>query len=189
MKTFGYARVSTNEQELAAQVEALTKAGAELVRSEKVSGSAPRSDRKELSTLLDFMREGDTLLVFKLDRLARSTSDLLSIVDQLQAKGVKLRTVDGEIDTSTASGRAFVGMLAVFAEFETNLRRERQTEGIKKAKAEGKYRGRKPSVDNATIRSLKAGGMGATAIADKLGISRQSVYRALQMTEAASVAL
>lgn len=189
MKTYGYARVSTSEQELAAQVDALTKAGADLVRSEKVSGSAPRKDRKELSTLLEFLREGDTLLVFKLDRLARSTKDLLAMVDELQAKGVKLRTVDGEIDTSTASGRAFVGMLAVFAEFETNLRRERQAEGIKKAKAGGKYRGRKRSIDSALIKVLKAEGAGATAIAKKLGITRQSVYRALRMVEEASTAL
>ncbi|MBI1180822.1 MAG: helix-turn-helix domain-containing protein [Alphaproteobacteria bacterium] len=183
MKTYGYARVSTNEQELPAQVEALTKAGADLVRSEKVSGSSPRQDRKELCTLLDFLREGDTLLVYKLDRLARSTKDLLDIVDDLQDRKVRLRTVDGEIDTSTASGRAFVGMLAVFAEFETNLRRERQAEGIRKAKAQGKYKGRKPSVDPATVKSLKADGLGATAIAEKLGISRQSVYRVLQMAE------
>lgn len=178
-QTYGYARVSTDEQELPAQIEALTKAGAALVRSEKVSGSAPRAERRELATLLDFMRPGDTLLVFKLDRLARSTGDLLAIVDELEAKGVKLRTVDGEINTSTAAGRAFVGMLAVFAEFETNLRRERQTEGIRKAKEQGRYKGRKPSVDNAAIKAMKAEGMGATAIATKLGVSRQSVYRAL----------
>jgi DNA invertase Pin-like site-specific DNA recombinase len=189
MQTFGYARVSTNEQELSAQVDALLKAGADLVRSEKVSGSAPRKERKELSTLLEFLREGDTLLVFKLDRLARSTGDLLAIVDEIQAKGVKLKTVDGEIDTSTASGRAFVGMLAVFAEFETNLRRERQAEGIRKAKAEGKYQGRKRSVDHILVKRLKAEGAGATTIAKKLGITRQSVYRALRMVEAASTAL
>jgi DNA invertase Pin-like site-specific DNA recombinase len=179
MKTYGYARVSTDQQELDAQVEALKAAGAHVVRAEKVSGSAPRVDRRELTTLLEFLREGDTLLVFKLDRLARSTKDLLDIVDTLEAAKVRLRTVDGEIDTSTASGRAFVGMVAVFAEFETTLRRERQMEGIRKAKAEGKYRGRKPSVDTEEVKRLKAEGMGATAIAGKLGVSRQSVYRAL----------
>ena len=110
--------------------------------------------------------------------MARSIGDLQDIVRALKAKGASLRATEQPIDTSTAAGKCFFDMLGVFAEFETNLRRERQAEGIAKAKAEGRYRGRKPSIPKAEIARLKAEGLGASEIARTLGIGRASVYRA-----------
>ena len=179
MAIYGYARVSTEEQDLSIQTEALKAAGCENVRSEKVSGTS-REGRDELDTLLQFLRKGDTLMVTRIDRLARSIKDLQDIVYDLRERGIDLRATEQPIDTSDAAGKAFLDMLGVFAEFETNLRRERQMEGIAKAKAKGIYKGRKPSVDKAEVLRLKnEEGLGATAIAKKMGIGRASVYRAL----------
>jgi DNA invertase Pin-like site-specific DNA recombinase len=124
-----------------------------------------------------FMRKGDTLMVTRIDRLARSMKDLQDIVHELKTKGIALKASEQPIDTSTAAGKAFLDMLGVFAEFETNIRRERQAEGIAKAKAAGIYRGRKPSVNRAEIARLKAEGFNPTQIAKKLGINRVTVYR------------
>src|SRR3954470_23616477 len=135
--------------------------------------------RSELQTLLDFVRKGDVIVVTRIDRLARSIADLAAIVRTLEDKGVALRATEQPIDTSTAAGRCFLQMLGVFAEFETAIRRERQLEGIARAKAEGVYKGRKPSIDAAQVRALAAGGLGGTAIARRLGIGRASVYRML----------
>ena len=126
------------------------------------------------------LNAGDTLVVTRIDRLARSLKDLQDIVHELKAKGVALRATEQPVDTGTAAGKAFLDMLGVFAEFETNLRRERQLEGISAAKARGVYRGRKPSIDVAEVKRLKEFGLGPTAIARKLGIGRASVYRALE---------
>lgn len=180
MATYGYARVSTTDQDLSVQEDALRKAGCSVVRAEKISGTVAAKDRQELRTVLEFLREGDELVVFKLDRLARSAEELLRIVRELTERGVALRTVDGEIDTRTAAGCAFLGMLAVFAEFETNLRRERQAEGIAAAKAKGVYKGRKPSIDRDEVGRLRSEGLGASEIARQLGIGRASVYRVLE---------
>ncbi len=175
---YGYARVSTADQDLSLQEEALRKAGCAVIRSEKVTGTSLR-DREELRTLLEFLRPGDVLKVTRIDRLARSIADLQDIVRTLRAKGVALQATEQPIDTSTAAGKAFLDMLGVFAEFETNIRRERQMEGIAKAKARGVYKGRKPSIDREAVRRLRREGLGATAIAQKLGIGRASVYRVL----------
>ncbi|MDI7864519.1 recombinase family protein [Rhizobiaceae bacterium n13] len=179
MTLYGYARVSTNDQDLTIQREALLSAGCELVREEKRSGTTLEG-RQELDTLMAFMRPGDTLMVTRIDRLARSIGDLQDIVRQLKAKGVSLRATEQPIDTSTAAGKAFLDMLGVFAEFETNLRKERQLEGIAKAKEAGVYKGRKPSIDVEKVKALHANGQGATAIAKALGIGRASVYRVLE---------
>ncbi len=180
MATYGYARVSTTDQDLTIQREALQVAGCEIIREEKISGTS-RQGREELRTLLEFLREGDTLVVTRLDRLARSMDDLSSIARELQEKGVALRATEQPVDTSSAAGKAFFQMLGVFAEFETNLRKERQMEGIAKAKAAGVYKGRKPSIDVDEVRRLREQqGMGATEIAKQLGIARTSVYRALE---------
>ncbi|MHA7773328.1 recombinase family protein [Roseibium sp. M-1] len=178
MTKYGYARVSTTDQDLTIQIEALQQAGCEVIRKERVSGSS-RSGRAELETLLEFLRSGDTLVVTRVDRLARSIGDLQDIVRTLRSKGVQLQATQQPIDTSTAAGKAFLDMLGVFAEFETNLRRERQLEGINKAKAEGVYKGRKPSIDPGQVHALKAEGLGASEIARRLGIGRASVYRLL----------
>jgi DNA invertase Pin-like site-specific DNA recombinase len=136
--------------------------------------------------MMAFLQPGDTLVVTRVDRLARSVKDLQDIVHELRAKGVTLRATEQPIDTSTAAGKAFLDMLGVFAEFETNIRKERQLEGIAKAKAEGVYTGRKPSIDASAVRTLAADGVGATEIADKLGIARASVYRLLKAEAPAS---
>lgn len=178
-QTIGYARVSTTDQDCSIQEEALKAAGATTVRSERKSGTTT-AGRTELATVLDFLREGDTLLVTRIDRLARSLMDLEGIVGQLRAKGAYLKATEQPIDTSTPAGRAFLQMLGVFAEFETAIRRERQLEGIAKAKAKGVYKGRKPSVPVDEVQRLKAEGLGASGIAKQLGIARSSVYEALK---------
>ena len=175
---YGYARVSTKEQDLSVQIEALKAYGVseDCIRSEKVSGTSTRG-RDELNALLSFLREGDELVITRIDRLARSMMDLQQIAATLKAKGVSLKATEQAVDTSSSAGKAFFDMLGVFAEFETNLRRERQMEGIARAKAEGKYRGRKRSIDAEKVKQLRDEGMGATEIAKLLGIGRASVYR------------
>lgn len=177
-QVYGYARVSSAGQDLSVQREKLAAAGCAIIREEKVSGSS-REGRKELETLLDFLRPGDTLLVTRIDRLARSIGDLQDIVRALRTKGVHLKATEQPIDTGTAAGKAFLDMLGVFAEFENNLRRERQADGIAKAKEAGVYKGRKPSIERGQIESLMASGLGPAAIAKELGIGRASVYRVL----------
>ena len=178
MTTIGYARVSTIDQNLDIQEVALRAAGCELIRSEKRSGTTT-AGRTELQTVLDFLRKGDVLMVTRIGRLARSIGDLQDIVRAVRAKGAALKATEQPIDTSTAAGKAFLDMLGVFAEFETNLRKERQLEGIAGAKVRGVYKGRKPSIDAAKVKELRAKGLGPSAIAKALKIGRASVYRAL----------
>ncbi len=179
-QTIGYARVSTDDQDCSIQEDALRAAGADVIRSEKMSGTTTEG-RAELDTVLNFLREGDTLLVTRIDRLARSLLDLENLVKALTDKGAHLKATEQPIDTSTPAGRAFLQMLGVFAEFETAIRKERQLEGIAKAKARGIYKGRKPSVPVDEVKRLKAEGIGASAIAKQLGIARSSVYEALKV--------
>src|SRR6266403_5439317 len=164
MTTIGYARVSTTDQNLELQENALRAAGCEFIRSEKRSGTTT-AGRDELRTVLEFLRKGDVLMVTRIDRLARSSGDLQDIVRAVRARGAVLKATEQPIDTSTAAGKCFLDMLGVFAEFETNLRKERQLEGIAKAKAEGVYKGRQASIDAARVREMKAQGMGASEIA------------------------
>jgi DNA invertase Pin-like site-specific DNA recombinase len=178
MTIIGYARVSTTDQNLEIQQIALKAAGCEVVRSEKRSGTTT-TGRAELQTVLDFLRAGDVLMVTRIDRLARSIGDLQDIVRAVKAKGASLKATEQPIDTGTAAGKAFLDMLGVFAEFETNLRKERQMEGIAKAKAAGVYKGRPASIDAAQVLQLKSDGMGPSKIAKTLGIGRASVYRAM----------
>ena len=179
MATYGYARVSTTDQDLTIQQEALRKAGCTVVRSEKATGTKLEG-RRELTTLLEFLTTGDVLVITRLDRLARSMDDLTTIVRQLEQKGVELRATEQPIDTSSPAGKAFFQMLGVFAEFETNLRKERQLEGIAAAKAKGVYKGRKPSIDPAVVKQLAADGVGPSEIAKRMGVARSSVYRFLE---------
>jgi DNA invertase Pin-like site-specific DNA recombinase len=179
MPLYGYARVSSFGQDLGLQRAALKAAGCGVIRAETASG-ARRDGRTDLQVLLDFVQPGDTLVVTRIDRLARSLKDLQDIVHELKAKGVALRATGQPVDTGTAAGKAFLDMLGVFAEFETNLRRERQLEGIQAAKARGIYKGRKPSIDAAEVRRLREQEkLGPAAIARRLGIGRASVYRVL----------
>lgn len=179
MTMIGYARVSTSDQDTAIQVAALKAAGCLVIREEKASGTST-DNRPELAICLTFLSAGDVLVVTRIDRLARSIADLQTIIRAIREKGASLACTEQPIDTSTAAGKAFLDMLGVFAEFETNLRKERQAEGIAKAKAAGVYKGRKASIDPDEVRKLKADGLGASEIAKRLGIGRASVYRVMQ---------
>ena len=174
----GYARTSTLDQQagLDAQLRDLKAAGVEKVFQEKVSSVA---EREQLAAALDFVREGDTFVVTKLDRLARSTAHLLEIVQTLVRKGVALRILDLGIDTSTPSGKLVLTVIGAIAQFEREMMLERQREGVAKAAAEGRYKGRAPTAQAKAekIRTLAAQGFNPTQIAKKLGIGRRSVYR------------
>ena len=173
----GYARTSTVDQNLDAQIAALKAAGCGMVRTEQKSG-ASLDGRPELKTIIDFIHRGETLVVTRIDRLARSLNDLQIIVTHLKSKGAHLAATEQPVDTSTAAGKAFFDMLGVFAEFETNLRRERQAEGIAAAKRRGVYRGRAPKIDIDAIQSKLADGRSPTEIAREMGVSRGTVYKA-----------
>lgn len=178
----GYARTSTLDQKagLAAQPRDLGAAGCERVFQEQVS-SVDRT-RPELARALDFVREGDTLVVTKLDRLARSMSDLVRITGALQDKGVALRILALNFDTTTTTGKLMLNLLGSIAEFERELMLERQREGIAKAKEEGKYKGRAPTAKRkaSDVLRLKAEGKTADQIAAELDVSRSSVFRILK---------
>jgi DNA invertase Pin-like site-specific DNA recombinase len=185
MTVIGYARVSTTDQDLSIQQTALKSAGCDVIRAEKRSGTTTQG-REELRTVLDFLRKGDVLMVTRIDRLARSIGDLQNIVRAIRTRGATLKATEQPIDTSTAAGKCFLDMLGVFAEFETNLRRERQLEGIAKAKATGVYKGRPASIDGARVRELRAQGRRPTDIAKALKIGRASVYRVSEAPQAGS---
>jgi DNA invertase Pin-like site-specific DNA recombinase len=176
----GYARTSTVEQAagLEAQERDLKGIGVEKLFSEQVSSVA---ERGQLDAALDYVRERDVLVVTKLDRLARSIRDLCAIVDRLEAKGVSLRILGMGLDTATANGRLMLNVLGSVAQFEREVMLERQKEGIAKAKAEGKIKGRAPTARRKAeeVRALDAAGMTRQAIAGKLGMSERSVYRVL----------
>ena len=176
---YGYARVSSVGQDLTIQVQKLNEVGCDVIREEKVSGTSLKG-RKEFETLMEFMREGDELVVTPIDRLARSIRDLQNIVYELKNKGVTLSATEQPIDTKTSAGKAFLDMLGVFSEFETNLRKERQMEGVRKAQERDVYKGRGRTIDASKIYELKQNGYGATKISKQLGITRQSVYRLLK---------
>ncbi len=173
----GYARISTPDQNLDAQVSALKAAGCGMIRTEQKSGTS-LDGRSELGTILDFIHPGEVLVVTRIDRLARSMHDLQTIVARIKDKGAHLAATEQPVDTSTATGKAFFDMLGVFAEFETNLRRERQAEGIAAAKQRGVYRGRTPKIDMDAIIAKLADGRSPTEIAREMGISRGTVYKA-----------
>jgi DNA invertase Pin-like site-specific DNA recombinase len=173
----GYARVSTTGQSLDIQREQLEAAGCERIFEEKKSG-AKADNRAALKGALEFAREGDTLVVTRLDRLARSITDLRAIVDGLTAKGVGFRCLQqGALDTTKSEGKLLLNILGSFAEFELDIRRERQMEGIAKAKAAGVYQGRKPSIDPQEVRTALQAGESPTALAKRLGVARSSIYR------------
>lgn len=178
----GYARTSTTNQKagLEAQLRDLSAAGCAKIFDEELSAVATR--RPELDRALDYVREGDSMIVTKPDRLARSTADLLDIAGRLETKGVTLRILSMNVDTSTPTGKLMLTLLGGIATFERDLMLERQREGIAKAKAEGKYKGRAPTAraKASDVIRLKAEGMTGDAIAVRLGIGRASVFRILR---------
>lgn len=171
-------RVSTTDQNLEIQIAALKAAGCDVIRSEKRSGTSTKG-RTELQTVLDFLREGDVLVVTRIDRLARSIGDLQDIFRAIKARGATLKATEQPFDTGNIYGELTVNLLGCFAEFETSLRRERQAEGIAKAKAAGVYKGRPSSIDVTKVRDLRQKGLGPSEIAKSLNIGRASVYRIL----------
>ena len=156
----------------------LRDAGCAIIRSEKVSGKS-RDGRDELATILDFIRAGDELVVVRLDRLGRSTRDVLNIVHDLESQGAALTVLEPAFSTRDATGTMLVTVLGMVAELERRFILERQRAGIDAAKANGVYRGRKATVPVDSVREMRAAGHGPSQIARALGISRQSVYRAL----------
>jgi DNA invertase Pin-like site-specific DNA recombinase len=177
----GYARTSTAEQEagLEAQSRELTGAGVTKLFQEQVSSVARKRD--QLAAALDYCRDGDTLVVTKLDRLARSVAHLVEITKSLEAKGAHLRVLSLNLDTNTPTGRLMLNMLASVAQFEREIMLERQREGIAKAKRDGKYKGRAPTARAKApdIFALTEQGLGPAEIARRLRIGRASVYRVL----------
>ena len=178
-----YIRVSSSSQCLDIQREAVQKENVEKIFEEKVSGTSTVG-RDKLREMLDFVREGDEVVITRTDRIARSVLDLQLIVKELTDKGVSLTATEQPISTKDATSKCFLDMLSVFAEFETNIRKERQMEGIAKAKLKGVYKGGKSKISIEEIKKLKGEGLGATAIARKLNIHRDSVYRLLKKEEA-----
>ena len=184
MPLYGYARVSTTDQDLTLQIAALKATGCDIIRAEKASATSTQG-RLELAVLLEFIRENDTLVVTRIDRLARSIADLQDIVRRLKSKGASLKATEQPFDTGSIYGELTMNLLGVFAQFETQLRRERQMEGIAKAKVEGIYKGRKPSIDRNEVARLLmpvadgGEGLGPSEVARRLRIARGSVYRVM----------
>ena len=175
----GYARVSTSDQDTSIQQAKLRDAGCTVIRAEKASGKA-REGRSELEAIMTFIRSGDTLVVVKLDRLGRSTRDVLNLVHELEQKGASLKVLEPAIDTGGPMGRMILTVLGMVAEMELGFIRERQRTGIEAAKAKGVYKGRPVTFDHAKIVALRKEGMGATDIARAVGCKRGNVYKALK---------
>uniref|UniRef100_UPI003ADC0ACC recombinase family protein n=1 Tax=Paracoccus sp. T5 TaxID=3402161 RepID=UPI003ADC0ACC len=178
MPRIGYARVSTSSQDLDIQKAKLRAAGCETIRTETGSG-ASRDGRSELATVLEFLRGGDELVVHRLDRLGRSTRDVLNLVHELDAKGASLRILEPEVTTAGNMGRMVITVLGMGADMELKFIRDRQRAGIEAAKGKGVYKGREKRVDDAKIRKLASDGASKARIARELGVSRMTVYRAL----------
>lgn len=178
MTAIGYARVSTADQNPQAQVDALTAAGCEKVFQEHASGVL--SQRPQLNACLGYLREGDTLVITRLDRLGRSMKHLKAIVDELEARKVTFRVVEQQIDTSSSGGRLFFHILAGFAEFEHDMIVERTRDGLAAARARGRKGGRKPKMTPTKIkaaqRMYRSGDHTVTEIAETLGVSRATIY-------------
>jgi DNA invertase Pin-like site-specific DNA recombinase len=178
----GYARTSTRDQSagLQAQLDELARAGCTRMYKEQLS-SVRVTERRQLEAAIDFAREGDVFVVTKIDRLARSLPHLLQVIERLERKGVALRILSMNIDTSTASGKLMLSVMGAVAEFERELMLERQREGIAAAKAQGRYKGRAPTAlrKAGEILSLAGSGLTRAEVARRAGVSVASVYRVL----------
>jgi DNA invertase Pin-like site-specific DNA recombinase len=174
----GYARVSTADQDLDTQHDRLKAEGCAIIRSEKASGSS-RDGRAELATIIEFLRPGDELVVTRLDRLGRDTRDVLNLVHDCDQRGAFVTVLDPHVSTRGEAGRIVMTVLGMVAQMERRFIKDRQREGIEKAKAEGIYRGGKARIDHAKVRAMDAEGHGPAAIARAVGCSRMQVYRIL----------
>ena len=173
----GYARVSSVGQNLQSQLDALKNYGCEKIFQEKVSGTSTKG-REQFKEMLNFVRENDEAVVTRIDRCSRSVLDMQLIMKELDEKKVTFTATEQSINTKTAEGKCFLNMLSIFSEFETNLRAERQKDGILANK--DKFKGRGQTIDIQKIKQLKTEGLGATAISKEMGIDRTSVYRLLK---------
>lgn len=178
MARIGYARVSSTDQDLALQLAKLKAEGCTIIRSEKVSGGS-RDGRAELATIIDFLRPGDELVVTRLDRLGRDTRDVLNIVHDCDEREAFLTVLDPHVTTRGDAGRIVMTVLGMVAEMERRFIKERQREGIARAKADGTYRGGKRRLDREQVRSMRASGHTPAVIARELGCSRMQIYRIL----------
>jgi len=187
MAKIGYARVSTTGQSLEAQLSELKREKVDKLYQEKASAKNSK-DRPQLVAMLDYVREGDVLVVCKIDRIARSTQDLLNIVDALQKKGVEFKVLNINLDTTTPTGKLMLTMLGAIATFEREMMLERQAAGIAIAKAAGAYKGRQPTAIAKTKEVLELLSKGKTKqhVADALGIGIASVYRIAKANRAES---
>jgi DNA invertase Pin-like site-specific DNA recombinase len=178
MPRIGYARVSTVDQDLETQLAKLRAEGCGIIRSEKVSGGS-REGRTELATIIEFLRPGDELVVTRFDRLGRDTGDVLNIVHDCDQRQAFVTVLDPHICTRGEAGRIVMTVLGMVAQMERRFIKDRQREGIERAKGEGVYRGGKRRVDRAKVTAMAAAGHGPAAIASALGCSRMQVYRIL----------
>ncbi|EDQ31654.1 Site-specific recombinase, DNA invertase (Pin)-like protein [Hoeflea phototrophica DFL-43] len=178
MARIGYARVSTTDQDLHIQTERLTAEGCSLIRSEKVSGKS-RDDRDELATILSFLRPDDELIVTRLDRLGRDTRDVLNIIHECEQKQAFVTVLDPYVSTKGDMGQIVMTVLGMVAQMERRFIKERQREGIDRAKSLGRYKGGKQRIDRIEVKRLAGVGEKPSAIARILDCSRMQVYRIL----------
>lgn len=178
MARIGYARVSTADQNADIQIAKLKAEGCEIVRAEKVSGSS-RVGREELETVVQFLRPGDELVVTRLDRLGRDTRDVLNVVHECEQQGASVTVLDPHVSTRGEMGHLVITVLGMVAQMERRFIKERQREGIARAKLAGVYKGGKRRIDRAEVTSLSSQGLGPARIANQLGCSRMQVYRIL----------
>lgn len=182
MARIGYARVSSIDQDLDIQLSKLKAEGCQIIRAEKVSG-ASREGRSELATVIDFLRPGDELVVSRLDRLGRDTRDVLNIVHECEQKGAFVTVLDPHVSTRGEMGHVILTVLGMVAQMERRFIKERQRDGIDRAKAAGKYRGGKRQLDHARILALLAHGATPTEVSREVGCSRMQVYRVRRAAE------
>lgn len=175
----GYARVSTDDQDLSLQRDALQQSGCAEIYADTISGT--KTDRPELTNCLRALRQGDTLVVWRLDRLGRSLKHLVEIINDLEKRGVRLESLTESIDTSTASGRMVASIFATLAEYERNLIRERTIAGLKAARARGRKGGRKPVLGPKEKREIEAllldPKITVKDVAERYGVSRNTIYQ------------
>jgi DNA invertase Pin-like site-specific DNA recombinase len=178
MTKIGYARVSTTDQDLEIQLGKLKAQGCEIIRSEKVSG-ASRDGRGELKTVIDFLRPDDELIVARLDRLGRDTRDVLNIIHEVEQKGAFVTVLDPYVSTQGDMGHLVITVLGMVAQMERRFIKDRQRDGIQRAKTNGVYKGGQRRIDRDAVLTLKHGGLTPTQIATEVGCSRMQVYRIL----------
>ncbi|MER9444898.1 recombinase family protein [Mesorhizobium sp. M0340] len=182
MSRIGYARVSTIDQDLETQIAKLKAEGCGIIRSEKVSG-ASRDGRAELATIIDFLRPGDELVVTRLDRLGRDTRDVLNLIHECEQREAFVTVLDPHVSTRGDMGHIVLTVLGMVAQMERRFIKERQREGIEKAKGIGVYKGGKARFDHRRIAEMHSGGIGTSEIARAIGCSRMQVYRVLRQSD------